>query len=100
MTRVRIYQPSKTAMQSGKRKTKEWLVEFETEDPLVAEPLIGWVASYDMSQELRLSFPSLAEALHFASINGFSYVVCNPSKISKVTKNYAFNFTCPRVRGG
>ena len=57
MTRVRIYQPSKSAMQSGWRKTKRWLVEFETEDPLTPEPLMGWVKSYDMTQELRFSFP-------------------------------------------
>ena len=99
MTAVRIYQPSKTAMQSGRAKTRDWLVEFETTDPLTPNPLMGWVKSYDMTQELHLLFPSLQEALHFATVNGFSYTVCNPSKISMVPKNYAFNFTNPRVRG-
>ena len=99
MTTVRIYQPPKTAMQSGKGKTKRWVVEFETEDPLMAEPLMGWVASYDMSQQLHLSFPSLSEALHFATVKGLSYAVCNPRKVSMSPNSYAFNFTCPRVRG-
>ena len=99
MTRIRIYQPSKTAMQSGWRKTERWLVEFETNDPLTTEPLMGWVKSSDMTQELHLFFPSLSEALHFAMINGFSYTVCNPSQVYLVPKNYAFNFTNPRVRG-
>jgi hypothetical protein len=99
MTTVRIYQPSKTAMQAGRGKTKRWVVEFETDDPLTTESLMGWVESYDMSQELSLSFPSLSEALHFAVVNGFSYTVCNPSKIFMIPKSYALNFTCPRIRG-
>lgn len=99
MTTVRIYQPAKTAMQSGYGKTKEWWVEFETHDPLTTEPLMGWVKSDDMTQELHLEFPSLGEALHYATIYGFSYTVCTPSKVSIVPKNYASNFTNPRVRG-
>lgn len=99
MTTVRIYQPSKTAMQSGKGKTKRWHVEFETNDPLTAEPLMGWAQSYDMSQELRLTFSSLSEALHFVTAKGFSYTVCNPCQPSIVPKTYASNFTSPRIRG-
>jgi hypothetical protein len=99
MTTVRIYQPSKTAMQSGKEKTKKWLVKFETKDPLITEPLMGWVESYDMSQELHLSFPSLSEALSFVTTNGFSYTICNPYQGVMIPKNYATNFTNLRVRG-
>ena len=98
MTTVRIYQPAKTAMQSGKRKTKEWRVEFETDDPLVAEPLMGWIESNDMLEELHLSFPSLGEALHYATLNGFFYTICNPPEIVMNPKSYATNFTCPRIR--
>jgi len=100
MTTVRIYQPAKTAMQSGLAKTKEWRVEFETHDPLIAEPLMGWVASNDMTQELHLEFSTLGEALRYAINHGFSYTVSTPPKVlSIVPKNYAWNFTNPRVRG-
>ena len=51
MTTVRIYQPCQSAMQAGKRKTKEWRVEFETRDPLSPDPLMGWVSSIDMKEE-------------------------------------------------
>ena len=100
MTTVRIYQPSQTAMQSGKGKTENWLIEFETLDPLLPNPLMGWVESHDMSQELHLSFSSLTEAVDFAVRKGFEYTVQSPCKTSVPPKNYAFNFTCPRVRGG
>lgn len=99
MTTVRIYQPSKTAMQSGKKKTRKWRVEFETKDPLLTESLMGWVAAYDMSQELQLSFSTLREALEFAKAKGVSYTVYNPRSVSVTPKSYATNFTCPRVRG-
>jgi hypothetical protein len=99
MTTVRIYQPSKTAMQSGKKKTRKWRIEFETKDPLLTEPLMGWVAAYDMSQELQLSFPTLREALEFAKEKGVSYTVYNPSTRVVAPKSYATNFTNPRVRG-
>lgn len=99
MTTVRIYQPAKTAMQSGLAKTKAWRVDFETQDPLTTEPLMGWVKSKNMTQELHLEFPSLSEALHYATTHGFSYTICSPSKISIIPKNYAANFTNPRVRG-
>lgn len=99
MTTVRIYQPSKTAMQYGKEKTKDWAMKFETTDPLIAEPLMGWVQSFDTRQQLQLTFPTLDEALQYAKSNGFSYMICNPSQISRGPKSYATNFTNLRVRG-
>jgi len=99
MTTVRIYQPSKTTMQSGWRKTKHWLVEFETHDPMIAEPLIGWISSCDTSEQLHLPFSSLEAALQFAKMKGLRYTVCNPTRVSIVPKSYATNFTCPRMRG-
>lgn len=98
MPRLRIYQPSKTPMQAGRRK-RDWHVDFETTDPLTPDPLMGWVSAFDMSQELSLSFPSLEEALHFATLHGFPYTVCSPAPVIKPPKSYASNFTCPRVRG-
>jgi len=99
MRTVRIYHSYQTAMQSGKGKTKKWIMEFETDDPLTPEPLVGWVQSSDMTQQLYLSFNSLEEALHFAKVKDFAYTVSNPCQILTVPKNYAFNFTNPRVRG-
>src|SRR3974377_1759416 len=30
---ARIYKPAKTAMQSGQAKTKDWVIDFEPEEP-------------------------------------------------------------------
>lgn len=99
MTTVRIYQPLKSTMQAGKGKIKEWCVTFESKDPLLPDPLMGWVSSQDMRQELNIFFPSLLKAIDYAKINGFSYSVCTPSKTETCPKNYGLNFTCSRLRG-
>jgi hypothetical protein len=99
MTTVRIYQPSQSAMQSGKKKTNKWKVAFEPLDPLTPEPLMGWISSKDMSQELDLIFPTLDEALQFVKLKGLNYVICNPGQVSIAPKSYEINFTCPRIRG-
>ncbi len=99
MTTVRIYQPLKSAAQSGKGKPNVWYVTFESKDPLFFDPLMGWVGSQDMRQELRLSFPTLLKAIDYAKINGFQYSVSTPPKIERSPKSYGLNFTCPRIRG-
>src|SRR5919206_4380379 len=52
MTTARIYKPAKTAMQSGTARTKQWLLEFDREQPREIEPLMGWTRSGDTRQQL------------------------------------------------
>lgn len=99
MTTVRIYQPCRSAMQSGKGKTKGWVLEFETRDPLKPDPIMGWTSSKDMRAELHLPFQSLEDALCYAKANGFSYTIYNSTHNSVSPQSYGTNFTCARVRG-
>lgn len=99
MTDVRIYQPSKTAMQSGKRKTKKWLMEFNTQRYFSIDPLMGWISSANTSGQLRLFFKDLQDAIQFAKQKGLSYTINSPTRILKKPKNYPANFTCSRIRG-
>ena len=39
---ARISRPAKTATQSGKAKTKDWLLEFEPSSARLPDPLMGW----------------------------------------------------------
>ncbi len=59
---ARIYKPARTAMQSGTAKTKEWVLDYEPEQPRAVEPLMGWTSSGDMKQQLRLYFDTKEEA--------------------------------------
>ncbi len=99
MMTVRIFQPLKSAMQSGKGRLKGWTLSFEPLDPALPEPLMGWTSSRDMRHELRLVFPTLLKAIEYARTRGFHYTVHTSSKITLHPKNYGTNFTCARVRG-
>jgi hypothetical protein len=58
---VRIYKPAKTAMQSGQRNNKEWVLETEPM-PKEIDPLMGWTSSRDTMQQVKLQFLTLEEA--------------------------------------
>lgn len=89
---VRIYQPSKNAMQSGRAKTEKWVLEYELETRRDPEPLMGWVSSGDTNSQVRLSFASAEEAVKFAQGKGWGYVV-QPSHARRVVpRNYVDNF--------
>ena len=53
---ARIYRPSRTAMQSGTAAAERWVLEFEPEMPISADPLMGYTSSADMRRQIRLNF--------------------------------------------
>ena len=65
MKKAKIYKPSKTAMQSGKANTKNWLLEFETRDTGV-NPLMGWESSTDTMSEVKIEFDNKEQAINYA----------------------------------
>ena len=94
---ARIYQPSRNAMQSGKAKTKKWVLEFEAEAPRETDPLMGWTSSGDMKQQLKLTFDTREEAENYARRKGHAYQVVEPKKPTAKSKSYADNFRWGRT---
>ena len=92
MRKAKIYKPTKTAMQSGSRNTKNWILEYE---PLETEvsPLMGWESSRDMLSEVKLAFSTKDKAIDYAKKNNISYYVINPQDRNLVKKSYSDNFT-------
>jgi hypothetical protein len=99
MVKVRIYKPSKTAMQSGRGNTKKWFLEYELESPRSPESLIGWVSSKDTLNQVRLKFASYEDAVAYAESKGFEYDAL-PEKTRRVKpQNYIDNFKIiPRAK--
>ena len=91
MKKAKIYIPAKTAMQSGRGKLKNWVLEFITKDPSI-NPLMGWETSTDTLEEVILKFPSKEKAIEYAEKNNISYTVIEPNKKEFVIKSYADNF--------
>ena len=73
--RARIYQPSRTAMQSGTAKTKNWLLDFVPASARSLDPLMGWTSSADMNSQVRLQFDSREAAEAYAKAHGIDYAV-------------------------
>tara|TARA_B100001057_G_C22407155_1_gene778232 strand:- start:21 stop:305 length:285 start_codon:yes stop_codon:yes gene_type:complete len=91
MKKARIYIPTKTAMQSGRGKTKKWVLEFVTKDTSI-NPLMGWESSTDTLEEVILRFSSREKAIEYAESNDISYKIIEPKKKEFVIKSYADNF--------
>ncbi len=96
MPSVRIFQPAKNVMQSGRAKTRSWIVEFEPSDAVKPNPLMGWPGSADTRQQVRLSFDSRDDAIDYAKKHGFDYEVLPPRDRSVRTQAYSDNFRAGR----
>jgi hypothetical protein len=92
---ARIYQPSKTAMQSGQAKD-EWVLEFEPERARTIDPLMGWTSSSDMRGQIKLSFATREEAIAYADRHGIAAQVFEPRPRKRIVKAYADNFKFTR----
>ena len=93
---ARIYQPARTATQSGQGKDK-WILEYEPEQPRVIEPLMGWTSSSDMKSQIRLQFDDKAEAIAYAERNGVAYRVEEPKPEARKIQSYSDNFAPNRT---
>jgi hypothetical protein len=93
---ARIYQPARTAMQSGTAKTKEWVLDYEPEQPSTVEPLMGWTSSGDMKRQLRLQFDTSAEAVAYCERHGIPYEVHESKPPRRLRISYADNFSYTR----
>ena len=92
--KARIYQPTRTAMQSGQAKTHAWLLEFAPDAPLFIDPLMGWTGMTDTTQEVKLWFESEEEAIAYAEKNGIAYEAPGKKKLKVIKpKSYAGNFS-------
>jgi|TARA_B100001250_G_scaffold330310_1_gene295190 ETC complex I subunit conserved region. len=91
MKKAKIYIPTKTAMQSGRGKTKKWVLSFETKNTKT-NPLMGWESGEDTLSEVILTFSSKEKAIKYAKKNNILYQVIEPKKSSFIIKSYADNF--------
>jgi hypothetical protein len=89
---VRIYMPPRNAMQSGRGRTHEWVLEFAPGEKQRLDPLMGWSGSGDTNGQVRLRFPTREEAVAYAEARGLHYEVEEPKPIRIKAKVYADNF--------
>jgi hypothetical protein len=93
---ARIYQPARSATQSGQGKDK-WVLEFERETPRQIEPLMGWTASSDMRSQVVLRFDDKEEAIAYATRNGIPFRLEQPKLATRKVVSYSDNFKYNRT---
>lgn len=92
MSHARIYQMPKNAMQSGRARTTDWMLDFAPASAKRPDPLMGWAGSDDTQQQLRMSFPTLEAARAYAEANGIAYTVIPTPERRLKLQAYADNF--------
>ena len=93
---ARIYRPSPNAMQSGKGRSKVWVLVHEQASAREIEPLMGYTATSDTQTQVKLSFETLAEAEAYARSNGIPYTVQPPHTPTPKRTSYPDNFRFDR----
>ena len=93
---ARIYKPAKTAMQSGRGKTKDWVLEFVSGAKRSSEPVMGWTSIDDTTGQIRLHFDSREQAIAYAKREGLTFAVEEPRETKRLVKSYSENFSATR----
>lgn len=96
--RARIYKPAKTAMQSGRAGTRDWVLDYEPSEQKQRDALMGWTSSGDMLGQVRLSFSTQEEAVAYAERHGISYQLQEARQPKIRPKSYSDNFATHRRR--
>lgn len=94
---AKIYQPAKSAMQSGKAKAGEWLLEFEAEAARRIDPLMGWTSADETAPgQVRLSFDTREAAVNYAESRSIPFQMVEPKTAAPIAKAYSDNFAFRR----
>ena len=93
---ARIYRPAKSAMQSGRGKSKDWVLELASDAKRSSDPLMGWTSVDDMSGQVKLRFETRAAAIAYAKREGMTFTVADEVKRKRLVKSYSENFSTDR----
>ena len=89
---ARLYERYRNAMQSGKARTGEWILEFESRAAKRPDPLTGWSGGADTQEQVKLTFSTLEAAKAYANREGIEYHVVPAGQPKLRLQAYADNF--------
>ncbi len=97
MKKARIYKPSRTAMQSGRAKSAEWVLELLPQaGSRSKDPLMGWTSTSDTSSQVKLHFDTREEAIRYAETAKMAFEVVDSRPAKRLVKSYSANFDVSR----
>jgi hypothetical protein len=89
---VKIYQPTKSTMQSGRGKTKRWVLEYDLVTKRAPESMMGWIASNDTLNQVKLQFDTAEQAIAYATKMGWKFALNEPHSRTIKGRTYLDNF--------
>lgn len=92
--RVRIFKPTKSALQSRCPCGGKWVVEPLSQSARTPAPPFGWVSGHDAlsSMQGRLTFSTPGEALTFVRARGWDFDLVAPQERVVEPKSYLDRF--------
>jgi len=93
---AKIYQPSPSAMQSGRGNSNFWVLEFANTAKRELDALTGTYRSTNVLGQLNLQFELLEDAVAYAKANNIPHRVVQPQKVKRIPRSYADNFSYDR----
>jgi hypothetical protein len=93
---ARIYQPPRSAMQSGTGKSQHWVLEYVRREAHTIDPVVGTVRSTDMNSQVELKFETLEQAVAYAKAHNIAHRVIPAKKPARIPRSYAENFDYDR----
>jgi hypothetical protein len=92
MTVARISEIDRKTTQSGKANAGRWLLEFERQQALRADPLTGWNGSGDTNPQVRMTFATKEAAIAYCDKHALEYHVIAAPPVRLKLQTYADNF--------
>ena len=87
-----IFQPSKSAMQSGIGKSDKWCLSNSVANKSFINSIFCWTGSSNSEKNLTLFFDSLESAVRYAESRKFDFEVIETKKRKIIKKSYSSNF--------
>ena len=87
-----IFQPSKSAMQSGLGKSEKWCLSNSTANESFINSVFCWTGSSNSEKNLTLFFDTLESAVRYAESKSLKFDVIKPKKRKIIKKSYSRNF--------
>jgi hypothetical protein len=78
-------------MQSGKARTKFWVLEF-TKSNSNKDFVMGWTSSSNTGEQIKLKFETQEQAIAYAKENNILFDLTTHKKSKLIIKAYADNF--------
>ena len=78
-------------MQSGKARTKFWILEF-TKSNSNKDFVMGWTSSSNTKEQIKLKFETQEQAIAYANENNILFDLTTHKKNRLIIKAYADNF--------